>query len=205
MFVPKHFAQTDADRIHRLMVDNPFALVCVALDNEVEAGHVPVHTSKTDDGETLIRFHFANNNPLAKAMDSSASAVVVFTGPHSYISPDWYGSEDMVPTWNYAVVQARGKPTRLDDDELIQFLDDLSAQNEAALAPKKPWTAQKMDQKRYQSMRRAISGFAMIATTLEGKWKMNQNRKPDERAGVKAALAESGSDLDRAVRNEIQE
>jgi len=203
MFVPKHFAQTDTDRIHQLMVDNPFALVCVAVDSEVEAGHVPVHTSVTDDGETLIRFHFARNNPLAKAMDESANAVVVFTGPHTYISPDWYGSDDMVPTWNYAVVQARGKPTRLDDDELAQFLDELSAVNETKLAPKKPWTTLKMDQRRYESMRRAISGYAMIATTLEGKWKMNQNRKPEERAGVKVALANAGDEVNRAVHNEI--
>jgi len=207
MFLPKHFAQTDSERIHKLMVDNPFVLLCTTVDSEIEASHVPVHTSLTDGGETQIRFHLALNNPLVKAFDgthgNAAAALIVFTGPNTYISPDWYGTAEMVPTWNYAVVHARGIPVRLDDDALSDLLDDLSADNEAKLAPKKPWTAEKMDQGRYASMRRAIVGYSMIATTLDAKWKMNQNRKPQERAGVKAVLAETDGDVHQAVRDEI--
>lgn len=203
MFIPSHFKQTDPRRLYELMRDYPFALLSVATDNEIEAGHVPVHTTMDEAGNFSIRFHLANSNPLTKLIDGTRSALIVFTGPHTYISPDWYGTENQVPTWNYAVVQARGKPAALADEELMRLLDDLSADAEENLAPKKVWTIEKVDDRLYQGMRGAITGYTMTVESIAGKWKMNQNRKPAERENAKRALAESGRPDQLAVRNEI--
>ena len=98
----------------------------------------------------------------------------------------------MVPTWNYAVVHAHGRTTVLEESGLVRVLDDLSAAQEGRLQ-KTPWTPQKMNQKLYREMRRAIVGFQMPIERLEGKWKMSQNRPDAARAGVICALDETGS------------
>ncbi len=203
MFVPPKFKQSESTRIFELMRDNPFALLCVAHEDGVEAGHVPVHTKHDENGDITLGFHLSRNNPLVKMLDGSREALIVFTGPNAYISPDWYGTENQVPTWNYAVVQARGKPVVMPDAQLMVLLDELSAQGENELAPKPAWTTEKMDASLYDGMRTAITGYAMKPESVTGKWKMNQNRKPGEREQVKKALAATGNPVHLDVLNEI--
>ena len=109
------------------------------------------------------------------------------------MSPDWYRSPNMVPTWNYAAVHAHGVPRPLDDAGLHETLVALSDDQEARLA-KRPWTVDRMDDDLYARMRRAIVGFEMAITRIEGKWKMSQNRSPADRQGVREALAALGPD-----------
>jgi len=203
MYVPRQFKQTDDDTIDALLAEYPLALLVVCVDGKPVVAHVPVVTTKSPDGSRTCQFHLARNNPMVKALNGSTAAILAFTGPNTYISPDWYGSENMVPTWNYGAVQIEGTPCAIEGDELIAHLATLSAQNEDALAPKKPWVADKMDQTLFAQMRKGIVGYHMPVDTIEAKFKMNQNRKPEERAGVQEALDALGSDAQRAVRKHI--
>ena len=94
-------------------------------------------------GPDRLRFHVARGNRAAAALDG-ARALVSCLGPDAYISPDWYGTPDQVPTWNYLAVEAEGPLRRLDETSCAPLLDDLSAEHEARLAPKPAWTRAKM-------------------------------------------------------------
>ena len=134
------------------------------------------------DGAALI--HLTRSNPIARA----APAVLAITGPDSYISPDWYGVEDQVPTWNYVAVHLRGRFEPLPPESLAPMLDDLSAHFEALLAPKPAWTSAKMSPGAMERLMRMILPFRLVIETVDGTWKLGQNKTPDQRAGAVAGL-----------------
>jgi transcriptional regulator len=145
-----------------------------------------------------LRFHLARANPTSKALADKREVLMVFTGPHTYISPDWYANENLVPTWNYAVVHAYGTPRTVDETELRRLLDDMTASQEDGLA-KKPWTTDKMPSDLVDKLCKAIVGFDLLITELQGKWKLNQNRGADDRTGVVSALEKLGGESNLAV------
>ncbi len=110
-------------------------------------------------------------------------------GPDAYISPDWYGTDDQVPTWNYLAVEAEGPLRPLDETELVALLDDLSAAHEARLAPKPPWTRAKMTPGRFEGMLKAIVGYELAIEDLRGTRKLGQNKDEATRRAAAAGLA----------------
>ena len=124
------------------ILEHPFAVISAVSDGQPVAAHAPVLPS--GEGEALsLRFHLSVANPVTKALLAGSPVLAVFTGPHAYVSPDWYGLEDQVPTWNYISVEAAGPVTRLDDAAMRQLIDDLSDHFEADLAPKPVWKTAK--------------------------------------------------------------
>ena len=196
MYTPKHFKSDDPAIALSVMQQNPFALLVTQIDGELDGTHVPVVTTRAND-QFVLRFHLARANPSAAALTANAPLLLVFTGPNCYISPDWYGDHrpNAVPTWNYAVVHAKGTAETVDDADLVEILTDLGAENEARLAPKPPWTDKKMEPAAFKAMRRAIVGFNLTVKEVQTKLKVGQNRDARQRAGVRSAL-KSSSDRD---------
>ena len=116
--------------------------------------------------------------------------MAVSLAAEAYISPDWYEAADQVPTWNYLSVEAEGPVAALDEGGLVALVDDLSAQEEARLAPKPPWTRGKMSPGRFEAMTRSIVGARLTVERLEGTTKLSQNKPDADRAGVIAALGD---------------
>lgn len=139
------------------------------------------------DGDRL-RFHLSRGNALVPVLSAGAAGLAVVTGPDAYVSPDWYGADDQVPTWNYLSVEIEGPVRALDAADAARALDDLSAAFEARLAPKPPWTRDKMSPGRFEAMLRGIVAFEMTVERLEGVWKLGQNKPPEQIAGAVAAL-----------------
>ena len=207
MYRPKHFDIDEHGRLHNLIEDNALAMVVTVVDCMPEVNHVPVVLDPHVGPFGRLRFHLARANPLATRLSSAHGPadelLMVFGGEQAYVSPDWYGAKNMVPTWNYAVAHAHGRASVLDDDGLIGVLDDLSAAQEGRL-DKAPWTAHKMDQDLYTRMRRAIIGFEMPIERLEGKFKMSQNRPRDARIGVISALDSLHTDSARRTADTMR-
>lgn len=198
MYVPRHFSQGDTARAHDLIRDNVFATLVTEISGRPEGTHVPV-VLDADRGERgSLRFHLARANPTSEALREAPGVLMVFVGPHTYISPDWYAHENLVPTWNYAVVHAYGVPRCMDDAELRRLLDDLSASQEGRL-PKTPWTTDKMPAELVEKMCKAIVGFDLPIGELQAKWKFNQNRGAADRKGVVDALEALGGEANLAV------
>jgi transcriptional regulator len=182
MYRPAAFAIDDRAEIDAFVRAHPFATLAAAVDGQILLAYAPVVL----DGDT-VRFHLAANNPMAQAGDG-ARLRLSFLGAHAYISPDWYATRTMVPTWNYSAVEGEGIAQRLDGDALRRLLVDLSAAEEARLAPKPPWTIDKVPAERMAVLLKAIIGFSLRFETLEGQFKLSQNVKPEDFEGAVKGL-----------------
>ena len=165
---------SDADNLG-FARDRGFGVLAVAVDGLAELAHVPFVLS--DDGK-VADLHLMRSNPIARALVAPLPARVAVSGPDSYISPDWYGVEDQVPTWNYVAVHLTGTLERRPDGELRGVLDRLSEQFEARLVPKEPWLADKVDPGALARMMRMIVPLRLTVSGVDGTWKLAQN-KPD--------------------------
>ena len=173
------FAWSDRDAMLKFVADIAFCTICADGPMLV---HAPVIVAAPD----RLRFHVSRGNRAA-ALDGRR-AIVSCLGPEAYISPDWYGLADQVPTWNYLAVEAEGPLRRLDEAELAQLLDDLSAAHEARLAPKPAWTRAKMTPGRFEAMLNAIAGYELAVEELRGTRKLGQH-KPGQAEAAADGLA----------------
>jgi transcriptional regulator len=152
--------------------------------------HVPFQVSA--DGKR-VEAHLVRSNPIARAlMAGESQAVIAVQGPDGYVSPDWYGIENQVPTWNYVAVHLRGVVRLLPDADLRGVLERLSGAMEARLLPKPIWLIDKVEDEALGKMLRMIVPIEMDVGQIDGTWKLSQN-KPDgvyQRAGV--AMGEQG-------------
>lgn len=176
-----------------------FGVLAVNGDGGPLLSHIPFTLS--EDGAWL-EAHLVRSNPILRLLDQAQPAVIAVPGSDAYISPDWYGVDDQVPTWNYVAVHLRGTLKRLPDEELHPILERLSENFETRLAPKKPWTIAKMDQEIYQRMLRQIVPIAMDITQIDGTWKLSQNKPDTVRLGAAEGLA--GVDPSAQIGSEIE-
>ncbi len=192
------FLETDRevllDRIERW----PFALVIGVENGRAHSAHAPVIA----DDAGALHFHLARSNPAAKAIAAAGQALIVFTGPHDYISPDWYGLDNQVPTWNYLSVEAEGPITLHAKPEARTLLDTLSMHFETRLSPKPVWRTDKMDQAALDRMISAIQAFSMTPFRFEGITKIGQNKPADVRKRAGNALKAAGGDTTLAAMME---
>lgn len=152
-------------------------------------------------GEDRIGFHMARSNAIARYLDG-AEALFVINGPDGYISPDWYGVADQVPTWNYIAVELVGPARKMDEAALIAQSDALSHYQESKLAPKTAWTRAKMTDGVFEKMLRGISGFEMHITTWRSTLKLGQNKTEAMRvAAANGAAAADNIAIADAMRN----
>ncbi len=162
-----------------------FGIVTVVNDSKPLASHIPFIINGT-----TIAAHMVRSNPILKLLDEPHEALLMVSGPDAYISPDWYGVDDQVPTWNYVAVHIRGVLRRLPDEALLPHLQALSAQFEARLA-KSPWTIDKMNDEALAKLMRMIVPVEMSVESVEGTWKLSQNKSDAVRLAAADGLASS--------------
>lgn len=183
------FRVTDVEAIRTHLADYPLMGIFAAGEAGLLVAHAPVILRQDGEG-VVLEFHLSRNNALTTAFARGGAALAVSQGPDAYVSPDWYEIPDQVPTWNYLTVEAEGQVTPIGEDGLIQLLDDLSTQAEARLAPKPPWTRHKMSPGRFEALLAGITGFRLRPHRLEATFKLSQNKSPEVRARVAAALGD---------------
>lgn len=164
-----------------------FATLCVGGPEGPIVAHAPLIVT----AEGRLRFHLARGNRITRHLDG-AHGVASVTDADFYVSPDWYASEDQVPTWNYLAVEVEGPVTALDETALAAQVEALSDHFEQALAPKPVWTRDKMTPGRFEAMLKAIRGFELTPTAWRGTRKMGQNKGPEDRAALARMLAATG-------------
>lgn len=164
-----------------------FGMIFAQTPNGPRVGQVSLYYT----GNGAVQFHLARGNALTKTLAGS-DALIVVNGPDAYVSPDWYIGPDQVPTWNYISIELEGQVRAMDDEGLIALLDDLSALNEAKLAPKAPWTRAKMDDAKFHKMLGGIIGFEMEVMAWRPTLKLSQNKTEGERMRVADELEKLG-------------
>ena len=151
--------------------------------------HVPFLLS--EDG-ALAELHLVRSNPIVRMLKDPKSARIAITGPDGYVSPDWYGIEDQVPTWNYVAVHLTGQLEQRPQEELLDLLDRQSAFYEGRLLPKPPWTTGKMSPDALNRMMRMIVPFRLRVDDIQGTWKLNQNKPDAVRLSAAEHIARDG-------------
>jgi transcriptional regulator len=196
MYVPKAFAVEDLGRLQDFMDEFNFATIVTQRDGELTASHIPFVLDRSVQPNGVLRAHVAIRNPQLKDFQTGSQALVIFQGPHTYISPSWYVQPENVPTWNYTAVHAYGVPKIGNKAAMIELLKDLVHQHERSLEP--PWDFDPAAAW-VQKLLSEIVAFEIPIEKLQGKFKLNQNRTPADREGVIQKLSSSEDAAQRAV------
>ncbi len=207
MYTPDMFKLEDREAAFALMKRFDFALVVSAPGGAVTASHLPILLDETRGENGTLCAHMARANPqwrdFAALAEAGQEVMVVFSGPHAYVSPRWYGHEGKaVPTWNYMAVHAYGPPRVVENGpHTRRHLEQLVANQEAGRP--EPWSLDGQDDGYIASMMRGIVAFEVPIARLEAKAKLSQNKRPEERVGVISALAEAEDTLAREVARQM--
>ena len=180
MYIPEHFRIRDDATAISFMRANPFAILVSNTEDGPFATHVPVIIRKSDEHIT-IRGHVAKANPHWRYLEEQQNCLMIFQGPHAYISPTNYMTQENVPTWNYGAVHVYGNArTYSAQEDLIAMLHDLIPTFEAAY--QQQW--ENLTEAYRTRMLNHIVGFEIAVLKIEGKFKLSQNRTPEEQQNV---------------------
>ena len=197
MYLRSAFEETRVDVLHAHVRAHPLGTFVTVVDGDITIDHFPFLISAEGGELGSLHGHIPRANAVWQSLDGEARAVVVFQGADSYITPSWYPSKlehgRVVPTWNYAVVQASGRPRAIDDSEwLLAHLNALTDRHEAERA--EAWKVADAPADFIERMVTQLVGIEMPIDSLVGKWKLSQNRPETDRRGVAAGLRERGDD-----------
>lgn len=202
MYMPAHFQEDRVEVLHALIREHPLAALVTLGADGLFASHIPLEIDPEPAPFGTLRGHVARGNPQWRDFRPDTEGLAIFQGPASYVSPSWYATKretgKVVPTWNYAVVHARG-PLVIHDDPawLGALVRRLTAGRERRFA--QPWQVEDAPAEFIERQLKAIVGLEIPLARLEGKWKMSQNRPPADRDGVVRGLGAIGDDESRAV------
>lgn len=167
---------------------NPFAILVSPSESGPFATHIPVLAREVDN-QMVLHGHLAKANPHCALLQNDQESLAIFHGPHAYISPRLYESRESVPTWNYAAVHVYGRTRAVTESEhLLEEVRDIIHTFDPTYFEQ--WSSLS-DKFRY-GMLKHIVGFEMVATRIEAKFKISQNRSKADQAAVIASLGQSG-------------
>jgi transcriptional regulator len=203
MYLPSHFEENRLDILQQTLRSHPLGLLLTLGANGIEANAIPFLFDAERGPNGTLRGHVARANPVWREARADVPATVVFQGPQAYVSPAWYATKTetgkVVPTWNYVMVQARGPLTVIDDAAwLRRLVGELTERHEGPRAA--PWKVDDAPPDYIDTMLRAIVGIEIALESLQGKWKVSQNRPTADRAGVVQGLADSNAAMAAQVR-----
>jgi transcriptional regulator len=203
MYMPKLYREDDLATLHALMRDYSFATLVTQHEGAPFATHLPFILEAEEGPYGTLLGHMARANPQWRDFDASQEVLVIFQGPHTYVSPSWYEVELSVPTWNYAAVHAYGTPHLITDyDACYTLLDTLVRTHETQFA--RPWLFQ-LPEDYVRKMMQGIVAFVIRITRLEGKFKLSQNRSLTDQQNVAATLQQSADPVSQDVGTLMQQ
>jgi transcriptional regulator len=202
MYQPPHFREDRLDVQHALIRAHPLGLLVTFGGAGLVANPVPFVIDPSASPLGTLRAHLSRANAQWRDFDPDHEALVVFQGAEAYITPSWYEAKrqhgKVVPTWNYAMVQAYGRLRVMDDPEwLLGQISTMTAAQEAAQP--EPWSVGDAPPPFVAAQLKGIVGIEIDITRIEGKWKVSQNRSEADRQGVSAGLRLAEDDASRAM------
>ena len=206
MYMPKFFASDDAALAQSIVAEHAFGMLMTlpGADSDYDISHLPMLWRDGDGPHGRLIGHVARANAHGARFDGASASVAVFSGPHAYVSPNWYAHDGLVPTWNYAAVHLHGMPCAITDEAgAIEILDTLVGVFESYATGN--WSTAKLPDGVLVKQLKGIVAFEMPITRIETKVKMSQNRAPGDIEGVIAALGASLYEDDRATADMMRD
>ena len=194
MYSPTYNRNQDRAELVAFMRANSFAVLVTGTGGTLHASHLPVRVLE-EEGRLVLDMHMAKNNPQWKEFFDD-EVMVVFSGPHAYVSPLWYEEQERVPTWNYAAVHAYGVPVMVEDKKLKY---DSQRRLVAAMDPQWLPKFDRLSQKYIDMMLEGIVNFEIPVARLETRWKLSQNRGRREMELIAEQLAKSQDSAERSL------
>jgi len=196
MYIPSHFVEADLPTLFDFIEQHLFGLLISQHDGLPVATHLPFLLDRTAGERGVLSAHVARQNPQWKGF-ADQQVLVIFHGPHAYVSPAWYEAEKVVPTWNYVAVHAYGRVKLIDDlDATIALVRELTDRFERSRP--EPWTFDPAAPF-VRKMATQIVAFRIEIERIEGKWKLNQNHPEERRRRVIDRLREQGDENSEAI------
>lgn len=206
MYIPTSFREDNVETLVAFMRAHSFATLVSIIEGAPFASHIPLAIERR--GETVVLTgHVAKSNAHVQAFapDSDAVSLAIFAGPHSYVSPTVYEARESVPTWNYIAVHATGTPQALHSattpSDINEMLNKMIDQYDPSYRAQ--WDG--LSAKFREGMMRGIVGFEMPVQTLEGKYKLSQNKSAHDQAAVAAMLENSDDEMARDVARAMRQ
>jgi transcriptional regulator len=200
MYVPKHFAEDDPAALRACIEASPFATVVSMLEGQLIATHVPVLLDGDAAPGGTLTGHVARANPHWRAFDGVAESLVIFTGPHAYVSPAWYSEMPAVPTWNYTAVHVYGVARAIQDPPaILPKLDRL-----IATFDRHGYGPSSVPDDYRTNLARGIVGFEVTISRVEGKTKLSQNRPVEDQHSVVHHLSQSADATEHSLAELMQ-
>lgn len=191
MYVPAAFRMEDPASLRRVIRKHSFGTLVSQRDGAMTASHLPFLLRADDGSPGTLLGHMARANPQWHDFRPGGEVLVLFQGPHGYISPSWYETAEAVPTWNYEAVHAYGVPQLVEDPASVRALLDATVSVYESGRPE-PWSTSRVSSEWLEKLQRAIVAFEIPITRLEGKRKLSQNRPEADQRGVLAGLRSTG-------------
>jgi len=206
--IPKQFEEANITVLHQLIRVHPLGALVTLSSAGLDANHIPWVLDQNPAPFGTLRGHVARANPMWRDHETKVGALVVFQGAEQFISPSWYPTKQetgkVVPTWNYVVVHAHGPIAVMDESEWVRrHLEELTGDHERGRH--RPWTLADAPVDYVSHQINAIVGLEIRIARLVGKWKVSQNRPPQDRAGVVEGLRREGTAQAEAMAEVVRE
>lgn len=201
MYIPRTNRIDAPEEIWRFIDANSFALLLSHLDGRMFGTHIPILSGARADGTRYLHSHLSRANPQWKDWREDEQVLVVFQGPHAYISSSWYDHVN-VPTWNYIAVHVYGRLRIIDGDELYESVTQLMRKFEAK--SRTPVTMEGLPADFVERELKAVVGFVVEIDDIQGKQKLSQNRDDANHATIIHELEQRGETFDADVAAEMR-
>lgn len=176
MFIPNYFKNEDLEEVRDFMKKNSFGILITTNNNKIWGSHIPLELEKDLNGEEVIYGHIAKANFQWKDFKENDNVLLIFNGPHAYVSSSWYGHEN-VPTWNYIAVHVYGQLKVIEEEELRYSLKKLLDKYEAHM--KSPIHMEDLSEKTMRQIK-GVVGFKVLISEIQAAYKLSQNRNNED-------------------------
>ena len=201
MYIPEHFIQKDEKILSELIDRYNFGVLVSKGESELKATHLPFILEHTAERQLVLVSHMAKANPQWRDFAENEELLVIFQGPHAYISPTLYTSSMNVPTWNYVAVHAYGIGKLLDESEIFPLMEKMIVRHEPGYLAQ--WHELSEDYK--NNLSKGVVAFKIHITRLYGKEKLSQNKAEKERINIIEALSRSSDPVAASLAHFMEE
>lgn len=202
MYKLPYFTEEDKEKVIAFMKENSFAVITGFGDEYPVASHLPLAVEMRDDGRLFLSGHLMKQTDHHKAFEKNENVLVVFNGPHAYVSASWYPNPAVASTWNYISVHAKGKIKFTDDEGTYKALQAITGKYEGTDTAA---SFDKLPEEYVQRLMKAIVGFEIEVISFDNVFKLSQNHDADTRKGIAGHLHERGDSQSAAVAKEMEQ
>jgi transcriptional regulator len=200
MYIPRRYDEKDKEKIYSFIKENSFGILISIKDGLPIGTHIPLLLEKNEAGKDILMGHISKGNEQKYTLADGAKVLVIFAGPHAYISPRWY-AEMNVPTWNYISVHVYGTVKIVEGEALKAALTRLVDNYEQSLP--RPVILEEIPEKTFHENFRGIVGFEIEIEDIQAAYKLSQNRDVISHQQVIDQL-DKGDDVSKAVAEEMK-